>query len=670
MGFWGKKLGYSHLLHIFYWILKVVTVSLTVISIQQSYYNKIYMYQYIFLSPAYIAQIMTLIRYFIVCVKYGFYPPEFFNKFKNNRLTRTEVKSSFLYQGWIKPSLLVLDVYLKEIFQKFNIDVDNFTFECVGKFSECMKNELIEVDKMINEDARKIRMSFTRRLHKQNKLYQIIQENLNKENKPLSKFKKQLTGSKSKLSLVKENEYLETSQNKASGSIDLTSSKKNFSSNDHHHNSLSLFSNIVNLSALNARTRNKRNKPYLEGGKALNRLREIIITKILPEARKRVKMTNFISLEGKVNLKNEDLYEIKGIFLARIILKNVFTIKVNSYSFTHKVLVFFIIIIPFMMTITYVLVVNYFVKQSREKSDIKLQYNDMINFNYVTIAFLAISLISLIPPVWLNTQNFIYGIIDFKRKRRLMEGVSEMMNSNLKEDKRKYPLLNVADANTMLNWYHLRLIFMSIGKRYTDRIQFQTSIFILFVFMFVLLSMIIFFGSDDKFIAITIGISFSFSILVNFVLMLKMFLLGAEINYFEYCQADYVMSHKLLLNDLIVNLRRMDSKQNGKRNSLNLLNNKSWAISNSYYSDLFVKAILHNKCKGDIYEMLNNCLRVLEDIKEKIRTDAIVRPLKLFWIKADYLLLGNIVAVLGGGIAILFKLILNSVDFNVYFTKK
>jgi hypothetical protein len=77
----------------------------------------------------------------------------------------------------------------------------------------------------------------------------------------------------------------------------------------------------------------------------------------------------------------------------------------------------------------------------------------------------------------------LYGLVDIRRKNKLMEKITEMFDTNIKPDKREYPLFNILHGNTLLNWYYLRNICISLGQRFSDRIILQTSVFCVFIIL-------------------------------------------------------------------------------------------------------------------------------------------------------------------------------------------
>ena len=193
-----------------------------------------------------------------------------------------------------------------------------------------------------------------------------------------------------------------------------------------------------------------------------------------------------------------------------------------------------------------------------------------------------------------------------------------------------------------------------------------------------------------------------------------MFLAGAELNYFEYNHNDIISSHKLFIDHLsnysklfktCSNLcyspkgsrkisnwndtyEERDTSDNhkisfysninssflGKRRAAPLHKNigvNNWMIFNNINSHLFIQSILCDEKKlkkidkHDYFLKLN---RIFENIREKLRIDSIVRPLRIFWVKADYIKVGNLVAVIGTGIGLVASIFLKSFDLSKLIT--
>lgn len=529
IGFYGKKIASSYLIQIFYWLTFVTTTVFTIL-VLHSEKTSIFNNQYVFLCPAYISHTMVLIRYITVCVKYGYFPPDYYKKLKNSRLTRTEIKSNFLLQGWIKPSQLVLDVYLKEIFQKFNIDVNKFKVQCIGSLSNSLKEDLNEVDLIINEEVRRIRQSVFRRFKKQDKFYGMIQDiiarykikekvqsgkaggkNIPVMRNDLPKITEEVCNDND----LNENEYESDNENQ----IEEEFNTKLVGNDVIDRNDLNNLTNSRKISQNNDEHQDHVNTPKIAVNKkvkiispAIVRFQNFYHKKLLPSLRKKLETSkkNLHPQEEKILYKNEYVYEIKGFHLCRAILKNVFTVNFRTYSSLHKILVSILVLIPFIFTFFYYYYFNDFIKMLKEDknstnssagpSTIK-SISMRFTINYISIIFLVFSFISIIPPTWLNTLNLIYGLIDITRRKRLMEITSEIINTNIKFEKRIYPLFNILHGPTLLNWYSLRTIFMSYGKRFSERILFQTSIYCMIAILSVICSFLSLFGMFKAFIS-------------------------------------------------------------------------------------------------------------------------------------------------------------------------
>ena len=193
-----------------------------------------------------------------------------------------------------------------------------------------------------------------------------------------------------------------------------------------------------------------------------------------------------------------------------------------------------------------------------------------------------------------------------------------------------------------------------------------------------------------------------------------MFLAGAELNYFEYNHNDIISSHKLFIdhlsnyNQLFKTCSNLSNSPQGCRkisnwndtheereasdiHKISFYSNinssflgkrrvgplhksigvNNWMIFNNINSGLFIQSILCDEKKlkkidkNDYFLKLN---RIFENIREKLRIDSIVRPLRIFWVKADYIKVGNLVAVIGTGIGLVASILLKSFDLSKLIT--
>ncbi len=179
-----------------------------------------------------------------------------------------------------------------------------------------------------------------------------------------------------------------------------------------------------------------------------------------------------------------------------------------------------------------------------------------------------------------------------------------------------------------------------------------------------------------------------------------MFLAGAQLNFFENDHVDLISSHKLFIDNLNnypklfktttnsnifssphANLKlsylaegkdEIERKETDKlsRNSQMIYSThtkRHHATTHSYISldnvmiynninsNIFVKSVL---CDDNMLRLIEKndyflrLIRILENIKGKLKIDAIIRPLRIFWVKADYKIIGNILAFIGTGIGL------------------
>jgi hypothetical protein len=180
-----------------------------------------------------------------------------------------------------------------------------------------------------------------------------------------------------------------------------------------------------------------------------------------------------------------------------------------------------------------------------------------------------------------------------------------------------------------------------------------------------------------------------------------MFLLGAEFNFYEFIHGDWMLTHKLFIDELINNTKLLKSikKNKGKnpdsssektRNRETVVSSNTsystntrvansstdkfpYIISNNINSEIFVKILLSDETlskSGDPINYFIKSSRILENIKEKIKVDSFVRPLKIFWIKSDFAMIGKIIALVGTGVAMICSNIIKGVDINKYLPKQ
>ena len=146
-----------------------------------------------------------------------------------------------------------------------------------------------------------------------------------------------------------------------------------------------------------------------------------------------------------------------------------------------------------------------------------------------------------------------------------------------------------------------------------------------------------------------------------------MFLQGANFNFYEYYHNDLLINQQIFLEELKISLsiyKNLDwyevILQKKELNSLN--------ISNNCYGADYYNALLSNEYKNTkMIDVLNNTLNVILHIKRQIKYDHIIRPLKLFWIKADYNVIMKICTLFGTCFSMIMIYIFRNINFQDYF---
>ena len=123
--------------------------------------------------------------------------------------------------------------------------------------------------------------------------------------------------------------------------------------------------------------------------------------------------------------------------------------------------------------------------------------------------------------------------------------------------------------------------------------------------------------------------------MLMFTVIFRMFIVGAEINFFEYHHRDLILNNKLFIEELALYKPVMTSKRSiiiAEKQGLEISQDK---ISLNENFDSFIKALeldeprISREAFGDKAVVL---IRTLENINDKIIIDHIVRPMKIFCI--------------------------------------
>jgi hypothetical protein len=262
-------------------------------------------------------------------------------------------------------------------------------------------------------------------------------------------------------------------------------------------------------------------------------------------------------MKGKIEFVDKNVYKINGLYLSKMIMKKInISINIRNYKCFHIFLVFLLLVIPviFIYKIFKLAepkeITNFFsqstdpiihgilpyfnntmpfyngsnstgptnpnisatfnstfdnfedfsdevIYETPTKNDGQNYIKDirLLRFNKVSCILLAFSVISGIIPIWVNTQNLIYGLVDFERRRKIMEILYDIINPKNKDINYDLPILNITSQETIINWYHFRNIMNRYGKRFTDRIMVQTSVYGVYLIISLIAMFFIFIGN-------------------------------------------------------------------------------------------------------------------------------------------------------------------------------
>jgi hypothetical protein len=144
-----------------------------------------------------------------------------------------------------------------------------------------------------------------------------------------------------------------------------------------------------------------------------------------------------------------------------------------------------------------------------------------------------------------------------------------------------------------------------------------------------------------------------------------MLILGAMFNYYEHDHNDLIVSQQIFLEELKISIT--SSTKSLQEIIEEKKTNKNLKISCNKHSASYYQALLINKKDNcDSKVMIDDAISILKKIENKIKYDHEVRPLMLFWIKADYFLVAKILALVGSLISVAFIYFISHVNFDRY----
>ena len=138
---------------------------------------------------------------------------------------------------------------------------------------------------------------------------------------------------------------------------------------------------------------------------------------------------------------------------------------------------------------------------------------------------------------------------------------------------------------------------------------------------------------------------------------------AADFNYFELRNLDLLNSNKIFIDNIYAELKYELSTDNekekdyGERHSLISLKQKK--EKNIFFEIVKSKDFKETDDIGNLNSYHMDSVLIYNNIKDKIKMDNILRPLKIFWIRSDYDLLNKIITVILTGFSFFANYLVN-----------
>jgi hypothetical protein len=180
-----------------------------------------------------------------------------------------------------------------------------------------------------------------------------------------------------------------------------------------------------------------------------------------------------------------------------------------------------------------------------------------------------------------------------------------------------------------------------------------------------------------------------------------MFIQGAAINFHEHHHKDKLLSIRIYMQSFMnwnttsyspTKKSSFENKRTNNSNNLNhstTINSRNSNNSNGNNSNstrlsytamtpemntqptinpnyiLFEKALCSDEFQDESVLIKNTagCIKVISTLCQKIHLDHVIRPLKIFWVKADYAIVGQIVVIIFTGLSVILSNISKSIEF-------
>ena len=137
-----------------------------------------------------------------------------------------------------------------------------------------------------------------------------------------------------------------------------------------------------------------------------------------------------------------------------------------------------------------------------------------------------------------------------------------------------------------------------------------------------------------------------------------MFIIGASINFNEFTHTDLLLKHQILISGL-------KNKYENESDNTIIIHDYSKYYNSSVLNEklqikqkkMFLDVLIEMKVNS---ELLKKTMNFNDLIRKKIKSDHLISPVKIFWIKSDFTLIKELLALLASGIIIVLGSLLSN----------
>lgn len=145
--------------------------------------------------------------------------------------------------------------------------------------------------------------------------------------------------------------------------------------------------------------------------------------------------------------------------------------------------------------------------------------------------------------------------------------------------------------------------------------------------------------------------------------------IAADFNYYEFRNLDLLNSNKIFIDNIYAELKyelsndqereKNDDSEKERKSLLSITQQKK--EKNIFFEIVKSKDYKETDDIGNLNSYHMDSVLIYNNIKDKIKMDNILRPLKIFWIRSDYDLLSKIITVILTGFSVFANSLVNDV---------